>query len=135
MTHATIPPMLHHRRVAGSGRPWRRRASILAGLVLVIAACGPTGPTGSPASSPSPSTAPTGSPVPNPTASAAATPVVDPATVYRTIEDQVVAIRGLQPKAAVSPTVLDDAGIKKLITDSFGKDNPPALMAANERIM
>jgi hypothetical protein len=107
----------------------------MSALLLVIAACGSSGPTGSPAGSPNPSAGPTGSLVPNPTASAAATPVVDPATLYRTIEDQVVAIRGLQPKAAVSPTVLDDAGIKKLITDSFGKDNPPALMAANERIM
>jgi hypothetical protein len=107
----------------------------MSALLLVIAACGSSGPTGSPAGSPNPPVGPTGSLVPNPTASAAATPVVDPATLYRTIEDQVVAIRGLQPKAAVSPTVLDDAGIKKLITDSFGKDNPPALMAANERIM
>jgi hypothetical protein len=107
----------------------------MSALLLVIAACGSSTPTGSPAGSPNPPAGPTGSLVPNPTASAAATPVVDPATLYGTIEDQVVAIRGLKPKAAVSPTVLDDAGIKKLITDSFGKDNPPALMAANERIM
>ena len=134
MTHATIPPMLHHRRVAGSGRPWRRPASVLATLVLVVAACGTSGPTAAPGP-PSPSTAATGSPAPNPTASAAATPVVDPSSIYAAIEDQVVAIRGLEPKAAVHPTVLDDAGIKKLVNDSFGKDNPPALMAANERIM
>ena len=44
-------------------------------------------------------------------------------------------IRGLQPKATVAPKVLDDAGIKKLTADSFAKDNPPALVAANERIL
>jgi hypothetical protein len=69
------------------------------------------------------------------TGSAAPTPFVDPAVVYRTIEDQVIALRGLHPKAPVSPTLLDDAGIKKLVADSFKKDNPADLMAANERIM
>ena len=137
MTHATIPPMLHHRRVAASARsarPLRRSATVLTALVLVVAACGtsaPSAPPGSVAPSPSPAI----SPVPSTSPSAAATPVVDPAALYRTIEDQVVAIRGLKPKAAVSPTVLDDAGIKKLINDSFRKDNPPELMAANERIL
>jgi hypothetical protein len=61
--------------------------------------------------------------------------VPDPATVYASIEDQVIAIRGLEPKAKVDPKILDDAGIKKLITDSFAKDNPPAIVAANERIL
>jgi hypothetical protein len=134
MTHATIRPMFHHRRVAGSGRPLGRPATVLAALVVLVGACGTSGPTASPGST-GPSSNPAGSPAPNPTASAVATPVVDPATIYATIEDQVVAIRGLQPKAAVSPTVLDDAGIKKLINDSFHKDNPADLMTANERIM
>jgi hypothetical protein len=134
MTHATIPPMFHHRRVARSGRPSSRLATVFAALVVLVAACGTSGPTASPGS-PGPSPSSTGSLALNPTASAAATPVVDPAAIYSTIEDQVVAIRGLQPKAAVSPTVLDDAGIKKLINDSFRKDNPADLMTANERIM
>jgi hypothetical protein len=126
--------MFHHRRVARSGRPSPRPATVFAALVVLVAACGTSGPTASPGS-PGPSPSPTGSLAPNPTASEAATPVVDPATIYSTIEDQVVAIRGLQPKAAVSPTLLDDAGIKKLINDSFHKDNPADLMTANERIM
>lgn len=126
--------MFQHRRVARSGRPLRRPATAFASLVLLLAACGTSGPTASPGS-PASSPGPTGSPVPSATSSAAATPVVDPSTIYATIEDQVVAIRGLQPKAAVSPTVLDDAGIKKLINDSFHKDNPADLMSANERIM
>ena len=134
MTHATIPPMLHHRRAARSGRPLHRLATTLAVFILVVAACGTSAPSASPGSV-APSASPLASPVPSPSASTAATPVVDAASLYKTIEDQVVAIRGLQPKAAVSPTVLDDAGIKKLINDSFRKDNPPELMAANERIL
>ena len=40
-----------------------------------------------------------------------------------------------RPKAAVDPKILDDAGIKKYIADSFAKDNPPDVLAANERIL
>ncbi|HEX5823355.1 MAG TPA: hypothetical protein VFY18_02750 [Candidatus Limnocylindrales bacterium] len=134
MTRATILPMLHHRRAAGLGRPSHRPASILAALVLVVGACGTSAPT-SPPVTVAPTTLVPGSPSASPTATGVATPVADPAALYRAIEDQVVAIRGLKPKAVVSPTVLDDVGIKKLITDSFSKDNPPAVMAANERIM
>ena len=112
-------------------RPGRLRI-LLAGAVLVLAACGSTTPSPSPSASPSPlataapaSLAPSG---PSPTA-------VDPAIVYATIEDQVVAIRGLRPKAKVDPRILDDAGIKKLVKDSFAEDNPPDVIAANERIL
>ena len=133
MTHATIPPMFHHRRDAGSGRPLPRPATVLATLVLIVAACGTPGPTAPPASpsTPASSTAPTGSAGPV----ASATPVGDASAIYRTIEDQVIDLRGLKPKAAVNPTLIDDAGIKKLINDSFRKDNPADLMAANERIL
>src|SRR5260221_9392389 len=59
----------------------------------------------------------------------------DPATVYAAIEPEVVAIRGLQPKATVEPKLLDDAGLKKLVTTSFSKDNPPEIIAANGRLL
>jgi hypothetical protein len=108
-----------------------RLVSLLAGLTLLVSACGTSGPTGSPGAS----AAPSSGAVATPTASAAPTAVADLATVYASIEDQVIAIRGLQPKAKVDPKILDDAGIKKLITDSFAKDNPPAVVEANERIL
>ena len=102
----------------------------IAGVFAVLSACGPA--TVSP--SPSPSAAPTSSPVAvGPTASATTAP--DPASIYAAIEPQVVEIRGLQPKATVDPKVLDDAGIKKLVKDSFSKDNPPELIAANGRLL
>jgi hypothetical protein len=109
----------------------RLLGSLLAGFALVVSACGTSTSTGSPAAAP-------GSPAPSSavaTASAVPSAAADPATVYATIEDQVVAIRGLQPKAKVDPKILDDAGIKKLTADSFAKDNPPEIVAANERIM
>ncbi|HEX3427427.1 MAG TPA: hypothetical protein VHS36_01365 [Candidatus Limnocylindrales bacterium] len=128
--------MPHHRRAADSRRPSRRASALIGALLLLAGACGssnvPTSPVAS--ASPGPSTA-TGSASPSASASAQATPVVDPATVYRTIQDQVVALRGLHPKASVIPTLLDDAGLKKLIANSFTKDNPPEVLAANERIM
>ncbi len=107
----------------------QRIGPLVVGVVLLLTACGSNGPTAGPSASQALVTAAP------PTASPAPTAVVDPATLYATIEAQVVAIRGLQPKAKVDPKVLDDAGIKKLIADSFAKDNPPAIVAANERIM
>jgi hypothetical protein len=139
MAHATIPPMQRHPGFA-EAVPARRHprhrsgrlVPLLAGVVLLINACGPTTPSPSPQPSPSPSaTAAAASLAPSgPSPSAA-----DVASVYATIEDQVVAIRGLQPKTKVDPKILDDAGIKKLVADSFSEDNPPDVIAANERIM
>ena len=110
----------------------RQTRAALAGLLVLVlvAGCGTTGPSpsASPTASPAPSTSPVG-----PTASPTVTP--DPTTVYATIEEQVRAIRGLEAKAPVNPQVLDDAGIKKYVKESFAKDNPPAVIAANERLL
>jgi len=123
--------MFDRRRVAESSRLARRPSAALAfivALLLTVAGCSSSAPSGSP-----------GSPVPSSSSAASAsagpTPVIDPATVYQTIEDQVVEIRGLKPKAAVTPTILDDAGIKKYVADSFKRDNPPDVVAANERLL
>jgi hypothetical protein len=115
-----------NRRGAASGRLRHRLASVaIASIALVAGACGATGP--SPSASPSAT--------PSATASAAPTNVVDPKTVYAAIEEQVVGIRGLDPKAPVEPKVLDDAGIKKYVADSFAKDNPKDVIDANERLL
>ncbi len=123
--------MPDHRRGAVPGRPSRRSPPLTAALLaVVLAACGSTGPSATPAPSATaapPSTCATPAP-------AASTPV-DHERVYSTIEDQVVALRDLRPRTAVAPRLLDDAGLKKLVADSFHKDNPPAVMAANERLM
>jgi hypothetical protein len=111
-----------------------RTLPALVGLLLLVAACAPANPPSSPVPSApaTPSPGPTMAPSTGAGPSAAASQ--DAAAVYQTIEDQVVAIRQLQPKAPVNPTLLDDAGIKKYVADSFAKDNPQALIDANQRI-
>jgi hypothetical protein len=59
---------------------------------------------------------------------------VDVTAIYESVEEQVVAIRGLTAKAPVTPNLLDEAGIRKLTSETFAEDNPAAVIAANERI-
>ena len=117
--HATIPPMTPRRPMPG--------LALL--LCLILAACGTTGLTASPSgatpSTASPTTGPTGSPTTPP----------DPAAVYKTIEEQVRAIRGLEEKSPVDPKVLDEAALGTYIQEQFKKDNPTELVEANERLL
>ena len=107
-----------------------RSIAFVAAAVL-LAGCATSAPTPLPSSSlASPSPAASGAP----TSGASPTPV-DQSTVYRNIEQQVIAIRGLKPKAEVNPTILDDAGLTKIITDGFNKDNPPKYVAAYGRLL
>jgi hypothetical protein len=137
MTRATIPTMQRHRREAvragSDSTVVTRLAAVATALIFALSACGTSGPTPSPAA---PSAPPTASgATPSAAASAVPTPFVDPTTVYAAIEGQVRAIRGLEAKQPVDPEVLDEAGIKKLTSESFTKDNPPDVLAANERIL
>lgn len=119
--------------MAASPRNLRQRfATLLAALTLAAAACGPA--------TPSPTVRPTGTAAPLPSATPSApagspTPAPDPATVYKAIEEQVIAIRGIQPTDPVDPQVLDEAELKVRIEKSFNEDNPAELVAANERLL
>jgi hypothetical protein len=120
-----------------SRSPLRVRAlAALAVLVVLAAACQPAAPSPSPSPSASAPPSPTASsPSPSsPSPSAAASPA-DLSATYAKIEEDVRAIRGLEAKKPVDPVVLDDAGIKKVTADGFRKDNPPATVAANERLL
>jgi hypothetical protein len=134
-TVARRVPSTSRRRSRGGGR-----VAVVAGLMLVAAGCGTsTPPSGSAASSAAsasaaPTSGATASAVGSPAATATPLSSAALADLYRTIEDQVIQIRGLQPKHAVDPTVLDDAGIKKLTSGSFDRDNPPAVVAADQRM-
>ncbi len=130
----------HALAAAPHRRAWPATSLVLAVVVAVSTACGTSNAPGSaPPSGSTPST-PTASSVGSAAASlgpsAPATPAAsqDLAAIYQTIEDQTVEIRQLQPKRPVQPTLLDDAGIKKLTSDQFDRDNPPAEIAANERM-
>ncbi len=105
-------------------------------LLLAVALFGSACDASKPIGSPSPSAGPSASAGPSlPTASPSPTPFVDPAIVYSTIEDQVLALRGLAAKSPVAPIVLDEAGLRKLVGELFRKDNPEALIEANERML
>jgi hypothetical protein len=129
--HATIPPMTSPRLpVAGTRSVRARRKSALSSvahstfvavLCVTLAACGISGPTARPSASPGPTASPTIPP--------------DPATVYAAIEEQVRAIRGLEEKAPVQPTVLDEAALSAYVKEQFRKDNPDALVKADERML
>ncbi len=102
--------------------------------IILVAACGSSTSSGTPPatggpSAPSPTTAASVSPT-----TAVASPSADPATVYAEIESQVQAIRGLTATKPVDPKLLDEAQLKANITASFEKDNPPDVIAANERL-
>jgi hypothetical protein len=125
-------------------RGLRHRArALLGGVAIVVALTGCNLAVPSPTASPSLGPAASGSVAPSvasstgasPDAAGSSTPGADPTTVYRTIEGQVVAIRGLQPKSAVDPRILNDTELKTRIGEAFRRDNPPDVVAANERLL
>ena len=95
-------------------------------MIVALAACA------SPAPSPTPT--PTASPTPTAVPSASPAPSEDAAGLYEAIEEQVIAIRGLQPKRDVVPKVLDEAELRAMMTEFFDQDTPPEYVAANERL-
>jgi len=106
------------RRVSGAAR----FASLAAGTLLLVAACG-AGPTSTPAptaAGPSPTPASTAAP----TASTTPVPSGDLAALYRAIEDQVIAERGLEAKQRREPTVLSEDELRTRIEEQFRKKNP-----------
>jgi hypothetical protein len=122
-----------------SRAPHRTAAALT--VALLVAACGNPTPSASPTGSVPSRASPTGAPSPAPSSSAgAASPgpsaSVDPAVtaIYDKIEQQVVAIRGLQPTKPVARRFVDKAELKALLTADFDKDTPPDYLAANERL-
>ncbi len=117
-------------------RRGRRPSGPLAVLLLVVSlallGCGSNPPSTSPApatSQPSRTLAPSVGPTPAPTA----TP--DAAAVYATIQQQVEQIRGLQPRRAITPTLLDEAALHQLVVASFDKANPSGQLQAEQELL
>jgi len=69
-----------------------------------------------------------------PSGSTAPSANTDANAIYDAIESQVVAIRGLQPKAKVDRETIDEAQLKTMLTAQFDTDSPPEYTAANERL-
>ncbi len=112
-----------------------RRGRLLAGVVLLVAACGSTSPTAAPATG-SPAARSTVAPPSSTASPAAPTPAGSAATaaVYARIEAQVAQLRGLQPTTPVTRDVLDEAGLRAYLTNSFNQDNPAAFVKATEAL-
>jgi hypothetical protein len=128
MTHATIRAMSRPPAAQAASGP--TRSPILAAvLILLVSACGPANPPGPPASvSPPASPVPTASTPPSPQSSA------ELAQVYRDINAQVQAIRGLNEKRPVQPTIVSREEIAAVLRKQNDTDSPPALVAAYDRL-
>jgi hypothetical protein len=117
-----------------------RRPSIVACLALAVAlltaSCGPSTPSVGPSSEASASPTPT-TPAPTASASAAASSAsggVNVDAVYDLVQSQVVAIRGLKPVRPVARQFIDETQLRTLVTQQFDEQNPPAYLAANDRL-
>src|SRR6476661_7458690 len=130
--HATIPSMQHDRRLTMLRR--RRPGWIwLVTAAILLASCGSTAPSG-PAVSPSPT-------VPAATASGVS-PSVAPSplssaelsAIYTEINGQVRAIRGLDEKVPVEPTILSREQMGQLLTKQLAEESPAPTVAAYERL-
>ncbi len=98
-------------------------------VALLAAACGSPAPSASPsaAASPSPSSS---APVASPSASGSG----GDEAVYAAINEQVRAIRGLQEKTPVEPTIVSPDEMTQVLKDSFSEDYPPDQVAADEQL-
>jgi hypothetical protein len=109
-------------------------ATLLLGVTLIAAACGPTA-TGSPsvsAATPPPSVAPTVAPSASAVAPSSSAAALD--AVYDKVEQQVIAIRGLNPTKPVKRDFITAADAKALLTADFDKETPASYIAGSERL-
>ena len=121
----------------------RAPAITLVAVLLLVSACGSATPTVTPTTSPTatpagptPTAPPMATPAPTPPATASPTPGSTDANqaVYAEIEQQVVTLRGLQPKTPVARNLVDDAGLREFITKGLNKDMPADLVKATETL-
>jgi len=112
-----------------------RTLAAISMVVMFATGCGSTA--ASPTPTPGPSATPTtASAAPSATsvapASSSPAPSIDQATLYRQIEDDVIALRGLPAKQRLEPTILDEAQLRVRIEAQFRAENPPAEIAASQ---
>jgi hypothetical protein len=138
-THAAIA--LAAARTAAHTRTAARTLAAISIVGLLATGCGSPGPTLSPTPtstlSPGPSTTPApilASPAGPTAAPASPSPAAsfDAVALYRQIEDDVIALRGLPAKQRLEPTLLDDAQLRVRIEAQFRAENPPAEIAASQ---
>jgi hypothetical protein len=122
---------------AGAARCTAPAVAWLAIVALLAAACGSPTLSSSPlASAAAPSGPATAAPTTAAPASSAPTASGSAAAdaIYDTVEQQVIAIRGLKPTRPVLRQFIDETELRTLITQQFDQDTPPAYLAANDRL-
>ncbi len=106
--------------------------AVAAAVALLAAACSNAAPSPSAAGStgpgPSATIGPSATPAPAPTPA----PSVDASTLYREIEDQVIALRGLPAKQRIEPTILSEAEARARIAADYRATYPPETIATSE---
>ena len=105
-------------------------------VVLVVGACDSSNPSGTPATpTPAPTATPAAPPseTPSPTPASSAGPDAADA-VYDTIEEQVIAMRGLAPEGTVERQTIDEAELEALVRQMSAEETPPEFIAAQERL-
>lgn len=100
--------------------------ALVAVTAFLAAACGNATPSASPSATPPPSssTAPSATPVGS----------ADVDAIYAEINAQVRAIRGLDEKKPIAPTILSPEELATVIRTTFDQDYPPAQVAADEQL-
>jgi hypothetical protein len=108
-----------------------RLASAALVLALVVGACGAE--TVSPSPSPTMTDGPARTDAPAPTTTPVASPV-DADAVYDEIEQQVIAIRGLEPKQDVERRTIDPDELAELIAGQIDEEYPAGYLPAVQRL-
>ena len=112
-----------------------RLAVLPLATALLFAACNTTQPSATPSATPAASASASASPQAPASASPTATagnPEAD--AVYDAIEDEVTAMRGLEPTMDVERATLSEADLRAEIERMYHEETPPELTAANERL-
>jgi hypothetical protein len=109
-----------------------QRGLALAVVAVLVMACGSATPSGSP--NPSASSAPSASTSATPVLPATPGPTLSNDQIVAGIESSVQQIRELTKKSDVKQEILTPAQLTAQIQASFDASNPPALVAANERV-
>ncbi len=121
-------------------RPFPARPfALLLSTTLLVVACGSTTNSPSPSSIASPGAtsapaSPSADPAASPPSSATALPSGEADAIYDAIEDQVVALRELDPTDVARETI-DGETLKEMNATSFAEDNPAEYVAANDRLL